>query len=219
MGKFAITLAALLFSTALVSQCALAQSGSIGCGTGSGANIACNTGGQGGTVTMATDGTVSSTGISTQLTAVSGLPSGIEDLSLQSETLDFSFSNVGFTLTSGGTFTLTDGTDGDFTVSGLAEFGSTPTLSGALTLVFEPTFVSIGGSDDGGVLFSGTVSGLTGGITLNLDPGNVTSVTGTFGLPTPTGTGGGSTTPEPGTLLLFSSGLLGFVPFVRRKLA
>lgn len=215
MRKIGMMLGTLILAVASISFAAMAQSGSIGCGGGNGASIPCNAGSNSGTVVMNNNGTLSSSGVAVTITGTSGLPA-LEDLTLQSEAMSLSLSNVNFAFSQGGTFTLTDTADGDFTVSGLAEFGSTPSLIGPLTLVLDPTVVSIGGPDDGGLLFSGTVSGVTGGLNFTLDPGNVTSMNGTIGFPSLTGGPGPS--PEPGTLLLLGSGLTG-IGFIRRKFA
>ena len=218
MKKATILAAGLVLAAGLAAQAALAQTGAIGCGGGNGATIACDANGNSGTVTQdATTMAMSSTGVAVEITSTSGVPSGIEDLTPFGEAMSLSFSNVGFAFSPSGTFTLTDA-DGDFTLSGEAEFGSTPSLTGPVVLVLDPNFVSIGGVDDGGLLFSGSVSGVTGGLNFTLDPGTVTSMTGNFGLPNFSG-GGSSTTPEPGTLLLLGSGLLGLGPLIRRKLS
>ncbi|MGC1106262.1 MAG: PEP-CTERM sorting domain-containing protein [Candidatus Acidiferrales bacterium] len=171
-----------------------------------------------GTVTENMDGTFSSGGIDTVITSVSGLSSEVSALPVftpQVDQFNFSFSNVGNTLTSGGTFSFADLTEaGALTVTGEAEFGSTPSLTGPLGLVLDATAFTF---NLDGLKASGTIN-VMGSATLNLDPGTVTSMTATVGFPNIGGSGGSgpSPTPEPGTLLLLGSGLTG-LGFIRRR--
>jgi hypothetical protein len=218
MKKSLIVVAAFLFIVGLASQSALAQSGTLGCGGGNGATVPCN--GQGlGTVTQNGNGSVNG-GVDVTFTGVTGLPSLVSSLPVftpQTDQFEFDFSNVGLTFGDGGTFTFTDLTEGGvLAVAGEAELGGTvpPGLTGTLSLVLDPTAFMF---NYGGIAEGGTLSGLTGSANLTLDPGNVTVMTGTIGLPSFTG-GGPSPTPEPGTLLLLSSGLP-LVGFLRGKFA
>lgn len=201
----------LLLALGFTSARAMAQSGAIGCGGGNGSPVSCN--GQGlGTVTSNSNGTVFSGNTDSTITSASGLPSSVTGLQVftpNADQFDFSFSNVSFSFSDGGTFTFSDLTEaGLLSVSGEAEFGSTPSLIGPFDLVLDATSYTFAGN-------SGTLNAM-GSADMVLDPGNVMSMTGEVGLP---GTGGtGSTTPEPGTLLLLGSGLVG-LGFIRRKFA
>ena len=117
MKKPTLIVAAALFLTGLAVRPAAAQNVAIGCGGGNGATIACNANGNSGTVTLS------------NFSSASGLPSGIEDLTPLGEAMSLSFTNVGFSFGSAPDFAITDG-DGDFTLTGEAEFGSTPTRQG-----------------------------------------------------------------------------------------
>ncbi|MGC1106258.1 MAG: PEP-CTERM sorting domain-containing protein [Candidatus Acidiferrales bacterium] len=147
------------------------------------------------------------------ITSISGLNknlTGFEVFTPDTDQFDFSFTGVGATFGDGGTFSFTDLTEaGLLTVTGEAEFGDTPSSSGLL-LTYEAMNYTFDGK-------SGTVSA-TGNATIDFvtdsDP-TVSSMTGTVGLPNAIS----SATPEPGTLLLLGSGLLGFVPLIRRKLS
>lgn len=203
MRKIMTAIAALFLTVGFTSVVAKAQSGSIGCGGGNGASVACN-----GTVTENSNPlTVSSTGVDTTFTSISGLPSNVSSLPIfTTDEYQFSFSNVGLSFSDGGTFQFTDLTEvGALTVGGEAELGnSIPSLTGPLTLVLDATSFKFEG-------ISGTLSTM-GSATLELDPGNVMSMTGSIGLPNVSP----SPTPEPGTLLLLGSGLTG-LGFIRRR--
>jgi hypothetical protein len=211
MRKTVTTFAALVLAVGFGAiQAKASASGSIGCGGGNGASVPCNGGGLG---TVTQSGMTVSGSVDVTLTSVTGIPAPFSSLQVftpQTDQFDFSFSNVGLTLTSGGTFTFVDETEmGLLSVSGLAELGGTPPpgLVGPLTLVLDATGYTFSG-------LSGTLNAM-GNATMVLDPGNVTSMTGSVGFPNVGGNG--STTPEPGTLLLLVSGLPA-IGFIRRKL-
>lgn len=220
MRKILSAVAGLVLAVGFTSIAAKASaSGSIGCGGGNGASAPCN--GQGlGTVTES-GGLLSSTGIDVNLTGVTGLSSAVSSLPVftpNTDQFNFGFSNVGYSYSNGGTFSFTDLTEpGVLTVTGEAEFGSTPpgNLTGTLSIVLDATHYSF---NYGGISASGNIN-VSGVASLTLDPGNVTSMTGSVGLPSVGGTGSGTgTTPEPGTLLLLGSGMTA-LGFIRRKFA
>lgn len=187
------------------SLSALAQSGAIGCGGGNGASVPCN-GNDLGTVNSSLTGG----SMDVFITSTSGLPASVAGLPVftpQTVQFDFSFSNVGFSFSSGGTFSFSDIADPSLlTVTGEAEYGETPSPSD-ISLVLEATNFTFEG-------VSGTTSSSGGAnIEMSGDPA-VTSMSGTIGLPSG---GGPSPTPEPGTLLLLASGFPALA-FIRRKL-
>lgn len=194
-----------------VTMCRPAMAGSasatIGCGGGNGASTPCTGQGLGG-VTFNTNGTVSGSA-DVAITSTSGLGSlsSLPVFTPNTDQFNFSFSSVGYLFSDGGTFSFTDLTEaGLLSVSGQAEFAETPSLTNVSFIVDATNYTFDG--------FSGTLN-VTGTASLNLagDPA-VTSMTGSVGLPS----GGTSTTPEPGTLLLLGSGLSGFA-FIRRRFA
>lgn len=209
MRKTIVAMAALFLAVGITSVAASAStaSGSIGCGGGNGSVVACNGQDLGGVNTALTSGSMD-----VNITSTSGLPSSVSSLQVftpNTDQFNFSFSNVGFSFSNGGTFSFTDLTEaGLLTVTGEAEYGITPSATN-ITLVLEATNFTFAGS-------SGTISaGGFANINLSGDP-EALSMTGSIGLPS---TGGTSTTPEPGSLLLLGAGLLGFVPLIRRRSA
>jgi hypothetical protein len=205
MKRVLAVVAVLGLAIGFSSLSALAQSGTIGCGGGNGASVPCNGLGLGSVNSSLTMGSMDVT-----ITSTSGLPSSVASLPLftpQSVQFDFSFANVGFTYSAGGTFSFTDKADPSLlTVTGNAEYGVTPSPSD-ISLVLEATNFTFEGQ-------SGTTnSSGSANIELAGDPG-VTSMTGSIGLPSG---GSPSPTPEPGTLLLLASGLPALA-FIRRKL-
>lgn len=212
MRKILSAVAGLVLAIGCASFGAQASaSGSIGCGGGNGASTPCNGQGLGSVNSSLTSGSMD-----VAITGTSGLPSSVSSLQVftpNTDQFEFSFSNVGFSFSNGGTFTFTDLTEpGLLTVTGEAEYGITPSLT-SMTLVLEATNYTFDG-------MSGTISA-SGSANLNFaDDPTVTSMTGFVGLPSVGGTGGSGpgTTPEPGTLLLLGSGLTA-LGFIRRKFA
>ncbi len=210
MRRMLIAVAALVLAIAFAPVGAKADhiTATLGCGGGNGASVACN--GQNlGTVTQ-NSGTVSGSA-DVYITSISGLPSDLQGLPIftpQTDEFDLSFTGAGSNYAAGGTFSFTDLTEaGLLTVTGGAEYtGSIPSgLVGTLDLNLSANSYSFNGS-------GGSFDPIPTGVSLVLDPGNVMSMTGSVGLPN----GGPTPTPEPGTLLLFSSGLMG-IGYLRRK--
>lgn len=204
--------------TVLAPLPAMAQSFSIQCGVPG--TISCT-----GSASITGGGSlntivVNSTGISSQITLVSGLPSqisGLDDFTPEAETFLFSCSDV-TAFGTAGTFMLVDSTDDDFIVTGtalvggLAVMGSEP-IGVGLDLTIED--ISVGGPDDGGVTFSAA----QGNGSVSFEPNGMSGVTSLAGNFAGFGSFTSTTTPtpEPGTLLLFGSGLMGLLVVISRR--
>lgn len=232
MRKAILFVGVLALFGSLTPRLASAQSGTGGSGGGNGVTLGCGSATNSISQNVTACGSVSV--LSTPsgdllsapmtlnvLTSNSGVESAVgDDLTPGQEALDFNFSfgpgTNQFTLGDFGT-----GGDADFevtgTISSLVSSGNSSAGSWMLTLA--PTSVIVGGSCEctgaGPISLAGL--GVTGTMTINFDPGQVTGVSlgvsgGPFG-----GGSGPSPTPEPGTLLLLGSGLLGCATFVRRK--
>lgn len=204
-SSLAVLLALAVASLACTSAMAGTANGSIGCG-GNGAVVACNGQGLGTVNTSLTTGSMD-----VNITSTSGLPSSVSSLPVftpNTDQFNFTFANVGFTYSDGGSFSFTDITEaGLLVVTGEAEYGSTPSPAD-LSLVLEATNYTFDGK-------SGTFSASGfANISMGGDP-TVTSMTGGVGLPSTGGSGTGAT-PEPGTLLLLGSGLSA-LGFIRRR--
>ena len=235
MKKLALVAAALVISAGLATQAALAQSGTGG-GSGSfiGVTVGCgsvsNTASANFAACGSVTGSATANGGGTQFTlsgpltldVVSSNPFAVRDagldLSTEGETLDFTLSNV-FTSSGGttsGTFSLSDfsSADADFEIDGNIQSvqvsGSQWILGLVLTThIYDPT-----GCECTGAGFGTYPPGVVASMTINFDPGNVVGTS----LDLSNAFGGSVATPEPGTLLLLGSGLLGLGPLLRRKI-
>ena len=205
-SSLAVLLALAVASLACSSAMAGTANGSIGCG-GNGAVVACNGQGLGTVNTSLTTGSMD-----VNITSTSGLPSSVSSLPVftpNTDQFNFTFTNVGFSFSNGGTFSFTDLTEGGnvLTVTGEAEYGGTP----------SPDFISLG-LEATNYTFMGSSWMISAGGFANISMGGdptVTSMTGGVGLPSAGGSGTGAT-PEPGTLLLLGSGLSA-LGFIRRR--
>lgn len=228
MRKAILLVGVLALFGSLTPRLASAQSGTGGSGGGSGVTLGCGSASNSMSQNVAACGNVSvqttpsgdllSAPLTLNvLTSTSAAEGGAgDDLTPGDEVLDFSFSLGPGT----NQFSLDDfsGGDADFqvtgTISSLVTTGTSSAGSWVLTLV--PTSVVIGGACECTGAGPISISGVTGTMTINFDPGQVTGVSlGLGGGPFGGGTGGA--TPEPGTLLLLGSGLLGCAPLIRRK--
>lgn len=218
MRKLFSAVAGLILAVALTSVGAKASpSGTVGCG-GTG-QVACS-----GSFSV-TDGVytgsasvqiTSFTGISSSFLSANPYVAGVLDGSPLTMSFDTSVPDITFSNIVGGV--------GDFALD--AEITSFTVNAAADSLKFDFSVfaiaVELGNPACGASCFNtfdDNITGVNGTLTVDYsgDPA-ITGVTGTVGLPFSTG-GGGGTTPEPGTLLLLGSGLLGFAPLIRRKLA
>jgi hypothetical protein len=192
-----------VFAAFLPVAKASGTTGSAGCGAGSNSVIdtSCT-----GTLTK-TSGQVTGGSVDIALTSISGLntsnPEVLEDLTANTLGVTEHWLFVFDT----STFKITDA-DNDFLLSGTI---SLTQGSGSVGLSFIPTFVQIIAGEGGGKTYQKVLSGDsgTGTITYTGDP-TITGMTASTSLDVPT-------IPEPGTLVLLGSGLLGLVPFVRRR--
>jgi PEP-CTERM motif len=167
----------------------------------------------GGTATVSiSSGQYSTSGVLVTLTSISGLtttnPEVIEDLNPSAaEQWSFVFD------TAAHTFSISDVADSDFLLNGTISSFTPGTNSVVLNLT--PTLVTFVSGEDGGLTFSKSLigSGDSGTATVNYDPDDITGVTATAGFHTPKL----PTVPEPGTLVLFASGLLGLALFIGQR--
>jgi hypothetical protein len=199
----------LFFAIAVVAHAD--TTGAAACGPGF-PDAMCNAPG-GGPATINVTGGFSSSGILVTLTSISGLtttnPEVLEDLNPSApEQWVFAFS--------GGTWTVTDATDGDFSLAGTYTVSGTGTDS--VTLALVPTSVSLVAGEGTGLTFTKSLIGKGDSGTATIDYAGDPDVTGvsvssTFNVPTiPT------SMPEPSTLGFLATGLLGLLPVVRRRI-
>lgn len=227
MNKATLVVAGLVLAAGLAAQAALAQSGTGGSGSVLGVTVGCGSQASCGNVT----GSPTLTPSGTQFTLSGPLTLDVltsnataeskagDDLTPGSETLDFTLTNV-FTSSGGtttGTFSLSDfsSADADFEIDGNVTALDVSGSQWILTLELTTNILDTVGCECTGANFGTFPSGVLASMTINFDPGNVTGVSGDF---SNAFGGGSSTTPEPGTLLLLGSGLLGLGPVIRRRL-
>ena len=191
-----------------------AVTGSAGCGPLSGSTLdtACNAP-TGGTATVSiSSGQYSSSGVLVTLTSLSGLTTTAsevtEDLNPSAaEQWSFVFD------TAAQTFSISDVADSDFFLTGTILTFTPGTNS--VTLNLTPTLVKFVSGEGSGFPFSKSLIGTgdAGTATVNYDPGDITGVTASAHFDTPKF----PTVPEPGTLVLFASGLLGLALFIGQR--
>jgi len=227
--QFGMFLGTLILAVASISGTAKAQTGSVGCGAGSGStDTSCS-----GSITTASGVTgTNSSGIGVTLTSHTPIPPSVlaqlpppavapllEELTVNGEPWNFSFQANDAT---GNGYFILDDSDGS---NGGIDFGISGTISGftaasngtGFTYTFNLAPNSVGLGADGVGLFAGfSVSGYSGHVTIVDPPSSITSFSGSFGIPLTPGPNPNGVTPEPGTLLLLGSGLTG-IGFLRRK--